>query len=312
MEVCEQSEGGHQPVLLDEVIQRMEPKAGERYVDATFGGGGHTRALLEVDASIEVIAFDRDPDAQLRARSLSELFGERFQLHSRNFSEISNLAPQTFDAVLFDFGLSSFQLDTANRGFSFREDAPLDMRMNPRAGQSAADFLENASEFELIRAVRQYGEEKRWRRVVAAIIQARGSGQLLRTHSFAHLVSDAVGPQPYGRQLRHPATRTFQGVRIAVNDELVAIEKALPAAFDRLIPGGRLVAISFHSLEDRIVKRFCRRMAGRPEHARDSSLQDERQVRAELTVTAAIKPTAKELAANPRSRSARMRVIRKI
>ena len=208
MELRAQSEGGHQPVLLDEVIQRMEPKAGERYVDATFGGGGHTRALLEVDASIEVIAFDRDPDARVRARAISELFGERFQLHSKNFSEISNLAPQTFDAILFDFGLSSFQLDTANRGFSFRDDAPLDMRMNPQAGMGAADFLENASEIELIRAVRQYGEEKRWRRVVAAIIQARGSGQLQRTHSFAHLVSDAVGPQPYGRQLRHPATRT--------------------------------------------------------------------------------------------------------
>ena len=184
--------------------------------------------------------------------------------------------------------------------------------MNPQAGISAADFLENASESDLIRAVRHYGEEKRWRRVVAAIMQARGSGQLQRTHSFAHLVSDAVGPQPHGRQLRHPATRTFQGVRIEVNDELAAIEKALPAAFDRLLPGGRLVAISFHSLEDRIVKRFCRRMAGRPEHAGDSSLQEERQIRAELTVTAAIKPTEKELAANPRSRSARMRVIHKI
>jgi len=304
--------GGHQPVLMDEVMQRMEPAAGERYLDATFGGGGHTRALLEVDTSVEVTAFDRDPEALLRARPIQEAYGERFQLHSKNFSEIASLAPKTFHAVLFDFGLSSFQLDSAGRGFSFREDAALDMRMNPEVGTSAADFLECASEEALIRAVRNYGEEKRWRRVVAAIIEARGSGNLQRTHRFAQLVSEAVGPQPYRRQLRHPATRTFQGIRIEVNDELNAIEQALPAAFDRLISGGRLVAISFHSLEDRIVKRFCRRMAGRPEHARDSSHQDERQVRAKLTVTAAIKPTAKELAANPRSRSARMRVIRKI
>lgn len=303
---------GHQPVLLDEVMQRMQPAAGEHYLDATFGGGGHTRALLEVDASIRVTAFDRDPEARLRARSFRETYGDRFQLHSKNFSQIASLAPQTFHAILFDFGLSSFQLDTADRGFSFREDAALDMRMNPEAGMSAADFLENASEASLIRAVRNYGEETKWRRVVAAIIAARGSGQLQRTDRFAHLVSETIGPQPHGRKLRHPATRTFQGIRIEVNDELTAIEKALPAAFERLISGGRLVAISFHSLEDRIVKRFCRRMAGRPEHARDSSLQDDRQVRAELTVTSAIKPTARELAANPRSRSARMRVIRKI
>ena len=220
--------------------------------------------------------------------------------------------PKKFHAVLFDFGLSSFQLDSGKRGFSFKEDAALDMRMNPEVGMSAADFLENASESSLIRAVRNYGEEKKWRRVVAAIVEARNSGQLQRTHSFAQLVSRAVGPQSSRRQLRHPATQTFQGIRIEVNDELKAIEKALPAAFERLVAGGRLIAISFHSLEDRIVKRFCRRMAGRPEHAKDSRLQDERQVRAKMTPTSAIKPTAKELAYNPRSRSARMRVLCKI
>lgn len=212
----------------------------------------------------------------------------------------------------YDFGLSSFQLDEAERGFSFRTDAPVDMRMDPQSGISAAEFLETAGEDALVRAVRNYGEEKRWRRVVESIMKARGTGQLQRTQALAALVSEAVGPTPRGRKAVHPATRTFQGIRVEVNDELSAIERGLPAAFDRLLPGGVLAAISFHSLEDRIVKRFCRKMAGRPEHARDSRTQDERETLAEMISTRPISPGDSEIAANPRSRSARMRAIRKL
>ena len=191
-------------------------------------------------------------------------------------------------------------------------DAPADMRMNPQSGLSAAEFLETSDEEGLIRAVRNYGEEKRWRSVVAAILQARGTGSLQRTSSLANLIANAVGPNRSGRSFVHPATRSFQGIRIEVNNELSAIERGLPAAFDRLLPDGILAAISFHSLEDRIVKRFCRKMAGRPEHSHDSRTQDEREVRASMITTRPISPSEFEIQSNPRSRSARLRSIRKI
>jgi len=304
--------GGHVPVLLHEALDLLQPSAGARILDGTFGGGGHTRALLEAAPDVTVVALDRDPEALVRAQALQAEFGPRLRMYQLNFGDLDQLAEADFDAVFFDFGLSSFQLDTAERGFSFRSDAPLDMRMDPQRGMSAAEFLETADETALVRAVRNYGEEKRWRRVVEAILQARGTGQLQRTQTLAALVAAVVGPTPRGRKAVHPATRTFQGIRIAVNDELTAIERGLPAAFERLLPGGVLAAISFHSLEDRIVKRFCRRMAGRPEHARDSRTQDEREIRAELIATRPICPGEEEIRQNPRSRSARMRAIRKI
>lgn len=304
--------GGHFPVLLREALELLSPCAGSKLLDGTFGGGGHTRALLGAAEEVMVIALDRDPAAVERASAVNADFGERFRLYSMNFGDLANLEETDFDGILFDFGLSSFQLDTAERGFSFREDAPVDMRMNPNAGISAAEFLETADEASLVRAVRNYGEEKRWRKVVQSILAARGSGRLQRTHSLAELVSDAVGPGPRGRKTIHPATRTFQGIRVEVNDELTAIERGLPAAFERLKPGGVLAAISFHSLEDRIVKRFCRKMAGRPEHAGDSRTQDERQELAKMISTRPIVPAEDEIAVNPRSRSARMRGLRKL
>ncbi len=302
---------GHIPVLLEEVLDVLEPCAGAKLLDGTFGGGGHSRALLESAEDVTVVAVDRDADAIKRAESFKSAFGSRFRIYHINFGDLEDLEESGFDGAFFDFGLSSFQLDTVERGFSFRSDAPVDMRMNAKAGPTAADFLETAEEEALVRAVRNYGEEKRWRRVVQSIVKARGSGKLQRTQSLAELVADAVGPAPRGRQTVHPATRTFQGIRIEVNDELSAIERGLPAAFDRLLPGGVLAAISFHSLEDRIVKRFCRRMAGRPEHARDSRTQDQREVRAQMLSTRPVKPGEAEIARNPRSRSARMRAIRK-
>ncbi len=304
--------GGHIPVLLRETLELLSPRAGAKLLDGTFGGGGHTRAVLSAAEGVTVVATDRDPAAAPRAEKVKAEFGDRFRFYAMNFGDLAELEEEGFDGILFDFGLSSFQLDTAERGFSFREDAPVDMRMNPNAGISAAEFLETADEEALVRAVRNYGEEKRWRRVVQSIIDARGTGRLQRTQSLAELVTDAVGPTPRGRKAVHPATRTFQGIRVEVNDELSAIERGLPAAFDRLLPGGVLAAISFHSLEDRIVKRFCRKMAGRPEHAGDTRTQDERVVQAKMISTRPISPADDEISINPRSRSARMRTLRKL
>jgi len=303
---------GHVPVLLHETLELLAPRGGVKLLDGTFGGGGHARAMLESADDVEVVALDRDPAALPRAEALKAEFGERFRLYHINFGNLAELNESGFHGVLFDFGLSSFQLDTEERGFSFRYDAPVDMRMNPAEGISAAEFLETADEESLVRAVRNYGEEQRWRRVVKAIIAARGTGALQRTQSLAGLIVDAVGPTPRGRKAVHPATRTFQGIRVEVNDELSAIERGLPAAFDCLLPEGVLAAISFHSLEDRIVKRFCRKMAGRPEHARDSRTLDEREVRATMISTRPISPKEAEIASNPRSRSARLRSVRKI
>lgn len=303
---------GHVPVLLAEVLDMLGLHPGSKLLDGTFGGGGHSRAFLDSCERGTLVALDRDPEAIERAKALQAEFGERFRIHHLNFGDLADLAESGFDGIFFDFGLSSYQLDVAERGFSFREDAPVDMRMNPETGMSAAEFLETAPEEALVRAVRNYGEEKRWRRVVDSMIKARGTGRLQRTQSLAELVAGAVGPSPHGRKAVHPATRTFQGIRIEVNDELKAIERGLPAAFDRLVPGGVLAAISFHSLEDRIMKRFCRKMAGRPEHGWDSRTQDEREVRAELICTRPIVPGEKEIAANPRSRSARLRALRKL
>lgn len=306
---------GHVPVLLDEALELLAPQAGSAQVnilDGTFGGGGHTRSLLESDERIHVVALDRDPAARPRAEILERDYPGRFTFHQMNFDALGSLEASGFNGVLFDFGLSSFQLDTEERGFSFRYDAPVDMRMNPEEGIPASEFLETADEEALVRAVRNYGEESRWRRVVKAIIAARGTGALKRTQSLAAVIGEAVGPTPHGRKAVHPATKTFQGIRIELNDELGAIESALPAAFERLGAGGVLAAISFHSLEDRIVKRFCRRMAGRPEHAHDSRPQEERAVLATMIATRPMRPSEEEISRNPRSRSARLRALRKL
>jgi 16S rRNA (cytosine1402-N4)-methyltransferase len=304
--------GGHVPVLLHEALELLEPRAGAKLLDGTFGGGGHTGAFLDAADGVEVVALDRDPEALERAEPMKARYGDRFRIYHLNFGDLAGLDEVGFSGIFFDFGLSSFQLDDAERGFSFRGDAPVDMRMNPKVGMSAAEVLETAEEEVLVRAIRNYGEEKKWRRVVQSILKARGTGRLQRTQSLAALVADAVGPTPRGRRAVHPATRTFQGIRVEVNDELSAIERGLPTAFDRLLAGGILAAISFHSLEDRIVKRFCRKVAGRPEHAHDSRTQDEREVLASMISTRPIVPTDEEIAMNPRSRSARMRAIRKL
>ena len=302
----------HVPVLLEESMGFLQPENGGRFADLTYGGGGHSEAILEANDSTELMSFDCDPDALIRSENTTNLFGDRFTFHDLSFQKMDEVSSaEDFDGVLMDLGISSFQLMEPLKGFSFRLDAPIDMRLDPRVGQSAAEFLETASRESLVRAVREYGEERRWSRVVNAILEARGTGVLQRTMSAAELVSNAVGGFRI-RQRIHPATKTFQGIRIAINGEMEALALTLPKAFRALKPGGVLVVISFHSLEDRMVKRFMRKMAGRPVHRWDRSVLDDRKVCAELLNTKIIAPSSKEVEENPRSRSARLRVLKKI
>jgi 16S rRNA (cytosine1402-N4)-methyltransferase len=303
---------GHQPVLVREALGFLAPAAGGKFLDCTFGGGGHSRALLEAAEDVHVIALDRDPEAACRAEELSADFPGRFTLVDRDFGRLGGLPEAGFDGILFDFGVSSFQLDNPDRGFSFRAEGPADMRMDPRSGVPAGLWLETATEEMLERAVRDYGEERNWRRVVRALIAARGTGKLAGTVSLAAVIADAIPARERHASRIHPATRAFQGIRIAVNDEIGAIESALPAAFEKLRPLGVLCSISFHSLEDRPVKQFFRRMSGQPENADDSTPQDLRTRLAEALTRRPVTPSLEEIASNPRSRSAKLRAIRKL
>jgi 16S rRNA (cytosine1402-N4)-methyltransferase len=295
---------GHAPVLLAEVLDALQPRDGGRYIDGTFGGGGYTRAILDA-ADCKVVAIDRDPDAIARGQKLAREYEGRLELVQGNFSELDTLVEGKADGVVLDLGVSSFQLDQAERGFSFRFDAPLDMRMS-KSGPTAADLVNTADEKDLTRIIATYGEERQARRIARAIIAAR---PIERTAQLAEIVSRALGPAAQRHPI-HPATRTFQALRIHVNDELGELERGLEAAVRALAPYGRLVVVSFHSLEDRIVKSILVERSdpgARPSrHAPETTNGKRAQFR--LIETKAIKPGPAELETNPRARSARLRV----
>ncbi len=302
---------GHVPVLAAETLEHLAPRDGGLYLDCTFGGGGHTELVLNA-ADCTVVGLDQDPQAVARAAEIKERYGDRFRFHRMNFETLDQLEEGPFDGILFDFGVSSFQLDEIDRGFSFRGEAPLDMRMNPEVGVSAAQWLATADQADLLRAIRGYAEEKNWRKIINAILAAREKNELSTTTQLADLILSCTPARVRFSSKLHPATKVFQGIRIAINDEIGVIERGLPAAFDQLKIGGVLCAISFHSLEDRVVKVLYRRWAGRPEGSKDSRPQDMREKLCEFLGKRPISASDKEVAENPRSRSAKLRVLRKI
>jgi 16S rRNA (cytosine1402-N4)-methyltransferase len=304
----------HVPVLLNEVVDALQPRDGGRYVDGTFGAGGYTAAMLD-RADCRVIAIDRDPDAIAAGRPLAERYAPRLRLIEGRFGDMAELLSaegvDDVDGVALDLGVSSMQFDQPGRGFSFRASGPLDMRME-RKGPSAADLVNEAEEAELADIIWRYGEERRSRRVARAIVEARKDKRIETTGELAEIVRRAVGPQ--GRDESDPATRTFQALRIAVNDELGELERGLAAAEQVLAAGGRLAVVSFHSLEDRAVKEFVRARAGRtPGPSRHAPPRADARAPALRDLTRKpLTPSAAEVSANPRARSARLRVAEKV
>jgi 16S rRNA (cytosine1402-N4)-methyltransferase len=295
----------HIPVMLAEVLEALAPRDGAHYVDGTFGGGGYASAILEA-ADCRVLGIDRDPDAIARGQALAAHFGGRLTLVQGKFSHMDEFAQSSdakgMDGVVLDLGVSSFQFDQPARGFSFREDGPLDMRMS-LSGESAADFVNTTDERTLSLTISRYGEEKNARRIARAIIAAR---PVTGTAQLAAIVSQAQGPAAL-RHAIHPATRTFQALRIHVNDELGELERGLDAALKILKPQGRLVVVSFHSLEDRIVKRFLStRSTTAPRASRHAPAGAPARA-AVFQLLARRTPSATELASNPRARSAKLR-----
>ena len=281
----------HEPVLVDRVTELLRPHPGGTYLDATLGLGGHTERLLEASAPDgRVVGLDRDPAALALASARLAWAGDRLQAVAASFEDLAEVAGrlglEAVDGVLYDLGVSSMQLDRPERGFSYRADGPLDMRMGPN-GERAMDIVNSASEEELARIVFEYGEERRSRRVAAAIVRARSRSPIETTDELAGVVASALGARRGGP---HPARRTFQALRIAVNRELEELTASLPRAVEILAPGGRVVVIAYHSLEDRIVKRFF------------NGAED-----LEVLTRKPLRPSPAESAMNPRSRSAKLR-----
>ena len=295
------SDAAHIPVLLDEVVAALAPAPGERIVDATFGAGGYTRAILATGA--QVIAFDRDPDAIAAGRA-EDIPGLTL-VHS-DFSALEAALDAPVDGLTMDIGVSSMQLDQAERGFSFQSDGPLDMRMS-QEGASAADFLNTADEEAIADILYHYGDEPKSRRVARAIVAAR---PLTRTAELAHVVRRALGHRPHDK--KDPATRTFQAIRIHVNRELGELADGLAAAERVLKPGGRLAIVTFHSLEDRLVKRFLRDRSGNAPGGSRHLPQAEAGIAPSFeAVGRAVRAGEAEVARNPRARSATLRTARR-
>ena len=300
----------HFPVMLPEVLSVLMPKDGEVYVDGTFGAGGYTRAFLEA-ADCTVIAIDRDPAALSRANDLKAEFGERLIFIQGRFGDALDLVNaagyKQVDGFVLDVGVSSMQFDEANRGFSFRFEAPLDMRMDTSSGQTAADLVNTMEEEDLANLIYKYGDERKSRYIARRVVEERAKGPIETTIQLADMIRDVVFKSP--KDKIDPATRTFQALRIAVNDELGELERGLSAAENLLKDGGRLVVVSFHSLEDGIVKSFLYERAGKtpapskylpvgPQGADPSFI---------LSPKKPLDPSVAETSQNPRSRSARLR-----
>ena len=310
---------GHVPVLVEEVMSMLAPAPGSLHIDATLGGGGHTERILEAtDPDGRLLGLDADGAAIARVgRRLGPRFGDRLVLRQANFRELAEVAPgagfPSVDGLLFDLGLSSFQLADAERGFGFRTGGPLDMRFDTSRGVPAAELLATLDGAELTALFRRFGEEPQAPRIARAIVAARRTAPISTAEDLAALVERIAPGNPRVRRRIHPATRVFQALRIAVNAELDALQDGLAAAVDLLRPGGRLVVLSYHSLEDRIVKRFI------AAERRGCTCPPElpvcvcgRNPRLRLVTRPSLTPSPNEIAANPRARSARLRAAERL
>ena len=301
-------ESFHIPVLTEEVIEFLLIKKNGTFLDVTAGFGGHSAAILEELNVSSLIATDQDPEAIrfLKSKFKTE---ERISIHQARFSELHKLfSANNFDGILADIGVSSYQLDTAERGFSFMKDGPLDMRMNQNIGEDASSWLNNAPEQEISSIIWKYGEEKKAKRIAKAIVEARKNFKIRTTKELAEIILEEV-PRRFNDK-KHPATKTFQAIRIFINNELEELDLLLDFTSKHLKIGGRTCIISFHSLEDRIVKRFFRDHSRRdPKLSKLPNLADDSSFK---LVTKAIKPSENEMNINPRSRSATLRVIERI
>lgn len=306
----------HRPVLLKETMEFLVPERGGLFVDCTVGLGGHSEAILKFSARTRVLGMDLDPSALAYARQRLAPFGERFQAFQANFRELADVLSRAgehdTDGILVDLGVSSLQFDSPERGFSFRFDAPLDMRMDPTSGATAADLLQQLPESEIARIIFEFGEERHSRRIARRIVERREQGKpVTTTKELADLVMSAVGGRKQDQI--HPATRTFQALRIAVNDELEGLGDFVELAVDLLAADGRFVGISFHSLEDRILKQELRRLSGHcqcPPRLPVCSCGAKELV--EILTRRPVAPSAREIEENPRARSAKLRACRKL
>ncbi len=305
---------GHIPVMLREVLAQLAPRQDGVYLDGTFGGGGYATAILDT-ARCTLWGIDRDPDAIARGAAVAERFPGRLHLIQGQFGEMMALLTKAgvflLDGIVLDLGISSFQIDEPERGFSFRGDGPLDMRMS-KQGTSAADLVNTLPERDLADVLYELGEERASRRIAKAIVTARTEAPIETTGRLASIIRSVMPKDGSGMD---PATRSFQALRIEVNDELGEIERALAAAAELLAPGGRLVVVSFHSLEDRIVKRFMTEIAGRaPGLSRHDprGLTDRPAALFRMLTTKPLRPRADETNINPRARSARLRAIERL
>ncbi len=295
----------HVSVLLAESVSALSVRADGSYLDGTFGRGGHSREILSrLSPSGKLIAVDKDPAAEASALSLAN--DPRFQFEPGSFADISRIVTDnSLDGILLDLGVSSPQLDDAQRGFGFSGDGPLDMRMDTRTGMTAAQWLASAPEQDIADVIKTYGEERFGKRMAAAIVKARAETPITGTRQLANIIAEA---NPKWEPHKHPATRAFQAIRIFINRELEDLELALECMVNKLVVGGRLVVISFHSLEDRIVKRFMRDQARGIQLPRHVPVVDSDAGKTLNLVSKAMKPSNEEIARNPRSRSAVMRI----